>query len=143
VTPDGAGGRLARVTTAPHFPLAEFLGMTVEPSEPGTARAAVTCTAAHLNPHGTVHGAVMFTMVDTAMGAATMSVLDDKHWCASIDVQLRFCRPAFGGLLVATAEVVHAGKRVVHLEGRVHDQAGELVATASSSFAVLSRPDGQ
>lgn len=126
--------------TTPHFPLAEFMGMRIERTERGSATTRVECGPEHLNPHGAVHGAVLFAMVDTAMGAATMSVLDQEHWCASIDVQLRFCRPAFDGLLVATAQVVHAGKRVVHLQGDVRTGDGALVATASGSFAVLPRP---
>ena len=94
----------------PGFPLAAFLGMTTEEKEKGSATARVEVTAEHLNPHGSVHGAVLFAMVDTAMGAATMSVLEEDQLCASIDVQVRFCRPAFGGELVATATVMQAGK---------------------------------
>jgi acyl-CoA thioesterase len=54
--------------TTPGFPLADFLGMVIEQAEKGSAVARVEVTAGHLNPHGSVHGAVLFTMVDTAMG---------------------------------------------------------------------------
>lgn len=93
----------------------------------------------HLNPHGTVHGAVLFAMADTAMGAATMNVLESKQLCASIDVQLRFCKPAFGGELVATTTVVQQGKRVIQLQGDIRDSGGSLIALASGSFAVIDR----
>ena len=121
----------------PGFPLADFLGMLIEQPEQGTAVARVEVTAEHLNPHGSVHGAVLFAMVDTAMGAATMSVLGHGQLCASIDVQVRFCKPAFEGGLVATATVMQAGKRIVHLQADVRDQHDALVALASGSFAVL------
>jgi acyl-CoA thioesterase len=68
-----------------------------------------------------------------------MSVLDEGQLCASIDVQVRFCRAAFDGSLVATATVMQAGKRIVHLQADVRDQDGVLVALASGSFAVLGR----
>jgi acyl-CoA thioesterase len=122
------------------FPLADFLSMDVDDGEQGRAAARVETGAAHLNPHGTVHGAVLFAMVDTAMGAATMSLLDDEHWCASIDVGLRFFRPVFSGSLTAVAQVVHAGKRVVHLRAEVTGPDGKVVAMATGSFAVLPRP---
>ena len=119
------------------FGLRDFLGMDMEQVEPGISIARLEAGAAHLNPHGTVHGAVLFTMVDTAMGGATMSVLDEGRICASIDVHLRFLKPVFDGTLEATAEVVRAGKRVVHLEARVRDGEGETVAMATGAFAVL------
>lgn len=89
------------------------------------------------NPNGVVHGAVLFAMVDTAMGAATMSVLDAGLACASIEVHLRFLRASSAGRLSAEATVVQAGRRVVQLDARVRDKVGQLVATASGSFAVI------
>lgn len=123
----------------PGFPLAGFLGMVTEEKAKGSAIARVKVTAEHLNPHGSVHGAVLFAMVDTAMGAATMSVLDEHQLCASIDVQLRFCKAAFDGELTATATVMQAGKRVVHLQAEVRDGEDTLVGFASGSFAVIAR----
>jgi len=123
---------------AAEFPLATFLGMTIERTAPGAAAARLTVRSEHLNPHGSVHGAVLFAMVDTAMGAATLSVLEEGTLCASIEVQLRFCKPVFEGVLVAATEVLQAGKRIVHLEGRVHDARGELVGLATGSFAVIA-----
>jgi uncharacterized protein (TIGR00369 family) len=125
---------------SPAFPLAVFIDMDVAPTGSGTATARVTAGDAHRNPHGAVHGAVLFTLVDTAMGAATMSLLDDQHWCASIDVQLRFFRPVFGGRLETTARVLHAGKRVVHLEADVRGDDAALVGKATAAFAVLPKP---
>jgi acyl-CoA thioesterase len=127
----------------PAFPLADFLGMVTEKTGRGVATARVKVTAEHLNPHGSVHGAVLFAMVDTAMGAATMSVLDEDQLCASIDVQVRFCKAAFDGELVARATVMQAGKRVVQLQAEVRDRHNELVGLASGSFAVIRRGAGR
>jgi uncharacterized protein (TIGR00369 family) len=119
------------------FVLADLLDLDVEMPEAGRAVARISTTERHHNPHGTVHGAVLFAMVDTAMGAATMSVLEGDDLCASIDVHLRFLAPVFGGELSATAEVLRAGRRVVHLESHVRDADGGLVATGTGAFAVL------
>ncbi|HNI71318.1 MAG TPA: PaaI family thioesterase [Marmoricola sp.] len=125
--------------TAP-FPLATHLGMVTEVIDEGGARARVEVTPEHLNPHGAVHGAVLFALVDTAMGAATLSVLASDQWCASIEVQLRFVRPVFSGQLMARARVISAGKRIVHLSAEVRDDDDELVALATGSFAVIPKP---
>lgn len=122
------------------FPLAGFLGMDAEPGHDGIAVARLTAADAHHNPHGAVHGAVLFALADTAMGAATMSVLGDDHWCASIDVHLRFLTPVFAGPLEAHAEVVKGGRRIVHTQARIVGPDGRTVATATGAFAVLPRP---
>jgi len=120
------------------FPLGTHLGIEIESPEPGRAIARTVITAEHLNPNGVVHGGVIFTMVDTAMGMATMTLLEEGRFCASIEVQLRFLRPVDSGVLEADTTVLRRGSRVVQLESRVHDDQRRLVATGSGSFAVIT-----
>lgn len=120
------------------FPLRSYLEMDIGPGDAGRARATLPVGEQHLNPNGVVHGAVLFAMVDTAMGSATMSLLPEGQHCASVDVQLRFIRPASAGDLVADVEVLKRGRAIVHLEGRVVDGEGRLVATAAGTFAVIT-----
>ena len=120
------------------FPLRTFLDFTIDDGIGGEAVAALDVSDRHLNPNGVVHGGVVFTLVDTAMGRATMSVLDEGRICASIEVAVRYLRPINGGRLVATASVLRAGRRIVHLEGRVTvDGDDRPVAVVQASFAVL------
>ena len=120
------------------FPLRTFLDFTIDDGIDGAAVAALDVNARPLNPNGVVHGGVVFTLVDTAMGRATMSVLDEGRICASIEVAVRYLRPINGGRLVATASVLRAGRRIVHLEGRVTvDGDDRPVAVVQASFAVL------
>ena len=120
------------------FPLRTFLDFTIDGGIDGEAVAALDVNDRHLNPNGVVHGGVVFTLVDTAMGRATMSVLDEGRICASIEVAVRYLRPINGGRLVATASVLRAGRRIVHLEGRVTvDGDDRPVAVVQASFAVL------
>ncbi len=123
------------------FPLKQFLGMELTGDEPGVGFARVDIGPDHLNPNGVVHGAVLFALVDTAMGKSTMSVIDEPgRYCASIEVSLRFIRPAVAGHLTATATVLKRGRNVVHLDGRVVDGEQRLVATAAGTFAILGEP---
>ena len=120
------------------FPLKRFLGMELTGDEPGVGFAHVDIGPNHLNPNGVVHGAVLFALVDTAMGKSTMSVVDEPgHYCASIEVSLRFIRPAVAGRVTATATVVKRGRHVAHLEARVVDDAERLVATGAGTFAII------
>jgi acyl-CoA thioesterase len=67
-------------------------------------------------------------------------LLGEGEACASIEVQLRFLRPVAAGRLTARTEVLRRGRRVVQLASRIEDAAGELVAVASGSFAVIPAP---
>ena len=88
--------------TAPDFGLKDALGFTLE-NRDGESVAVLDLDDIHLNPHGTVHGAVPFTMMDTAMGGAVMSTIDDGRLCATIEMQTRFHRPIASGRLTASA----------------------------------------
>lgn len=123
--------------STPPFALAGDVEMDIGVVEPGRVVASGRAEPRHLNPHGVVHGAVLFLLVDTAMGGATMSVLEEGQICASIEVHLRFLRPVAPGVLRAETSVVHRGRRVVQLESRVLDAEERLVATATGSFAVI------
>jgi len=119
------------------FALQEFLGMEMSGDDVGSGSATIDLTSEHHNPYGVVHGAVLFAMVDTAMGKATMSTVDEGLYCASVEVALRFIRPASVGRLVTEATVVKRGRSIAHLEARVHDADDRLVATATGTFAIL------
>jgi acyl-CoA thioesterase len=120
------------------FPLRSFLDFDVRDGPDGAAVAFLDVDDRHLNPNGIVHGGVVFTLADTAMGWATLAVLDDGQICASIEVSVRYLRPIPGGRLVATASVLRAGRRIVHLECSITvDGDDRPVAVLQGSFAVL------
>lgn len=121
------------------FPLKRYLAMDVGGDGPGVGVATLELGPDHLNPNGVVHGAVLFALVDTAMGKSTMSVIDEPDtFCASIEVSLRFIRPAVEGGLTATATVVKRGRSVVHLDARVVGEDRRLIATGAGTFAIIA-----
>jgi acyl-CoA thioesterase len=124
------------MTTQPLFPLAEFLGMTVESRE-GSTVATLELDARHHNPNGVAHGAVAFALMDTAMGGAVMGVVPEGSACATVEFHTRFYRGPGDGSLTAEATVINAGRRIVHLEATTIDDDGRLVASATASFAVI------
>ncbi|HAP75982.1 MAG TPA: PaaI family thioesterase [Acidimicrobiaceae bacterium] len=127
---------MSDVPTSASFPLQQHLGFVIERGET-SATASLVLDDRHLNPNGVAHGAISFTLMDTAMGAAVMSVVPEGCFCATIEIHTRFHRAAMGGSLQAEATVLTAGKRVVHLQARTHDADGHLIASATGSFAVI------
>ncbi len=120
----------------PTFPLKDYLGFTIVRGE-RRATATLQLADRHLNPNNTAHGAVAFALMDTAMGAAVMTAIDDGNHCATIEVHTRFHRGASTGTLTAEATVLTAGRSIVHLQARTTDAVGNLIASATGSFAVV------
>jgi acyl-CoA thioesterase len=122
------------------FPLQDFLMFQVHSNEPGVAEALIEVESRHLNPNGVAHGAVIYAMIDTAMGKAITSVLEDGFFCASIESSIRYLFAVKPGTkLIAQASVLKFGKRVIQLEGHIKEVGGtnRVVAVASGSFAVF------
>ncbi|MEZ5311127.1 MAG: PaaI family thioesterase [Microthrixaceae bacterium] len=121
-----------------YFPFRDHMGFRVGQSTGGGV-VTLDVTEEHMNPHGVVHGAVPFALMDTAMGSAVMDVVEEGQLCATIEIQTRFHRSTRSGTLRATATVLNAGRSIIHLEARTVDDLGRLVASATGSFAILDR----
>ena len=122
--------------TAPEFDVKAALGFALE-NRDSRSTAVLEISGVHLNPNGVVHGAVPFTMMDTAIGGAIVITTDNDRRFATIEMQTRYHRLVATGTLTATAEVITAGRRVVHLRAGTRDDDDRLVASAAASFAVF------
>jgi acyl-CoA thioesterase len=119
------------------FPLADFLGMSFEPLEPGHAKGRIDIGDNHLNPHGVAHGGVAAALIDTTMGAAVQPMLDGNLRCSTVEMQIRYLRPVGRTTLTAEARVLKPGRRIFQVECRVTDAVGKLVASGTGTFAVI------
>ncbi len=120
-------------------PFADLIGLTVEQQADGKSRLLLPVDGRHLNPHGVVHGAVIYAMADTGMGAALYSVLDAGYACATIDISISYFRPVVDGQLLCQTVLENKGRSVAHLTARI-TQNDKLVAQASGNFAIISAP---
>jgi acyl-CoA thioesterase len=123
----------------PPGPLAELLGVRAESQGDGQARFAVDLRQDHLNPYGVVHGGVVYSLIDTAMGAAVVSRLAPGERCATLEVKLNYLAPATEGRLTADARVVERGGRIAVLEARVVRADGRVVAIATGTYYIQGR----
>jgi acyl-CoA thioesterase len=123
----------------PPGPLAELLGIRPERFDEGAATFGLTVRDDHLNPYGVVHGGVVYSLVDTAMGAALHTRLAQGERCATIEIKINYLAPVAEGELRAEAHLVERTKRIGVLEARVRVAGGEqLVAVATGTFYIQS-----
>lgn len=121
----------------PPGPLAALLGIEPESILEGRSRFGLVLRTEHLNPYGIVHGGVVYSLVDTAMGAALVSRLEPGERCTTVEIKINYLTPASEGRLDAEAVVVERTRRLGVLEGRVTNGAGRLVALATGTFYII------
>jgi acyl-CoA thioesterase len=119
------------------------VGLKFDDVTPGRARCSLQIQDHHRNGTGVAHGGVLFTMADTAMGAALIPLLEKDQICATVEIKIGYFKPVFEGELVCEADVVNKGKNIASLEATVR-QGEVLVSKASGTFAIFKRkPDSK
>ncbi len=118
-----------------HHPFADHIALSVVAQGDGHSRCTLQAGGPHMNPHGVVHGAVIFALADTGMGAALYPTLAPGGTCARVEVRINDFRPVTGGELVCETQVVNRGRTLANLESRVYD-AERRVASANGNFAI-------
>jgi len=120
-------------------PAAALLGMEITEAERGRVLFSLVADEIHENPMGTMHGGIIATLVDSAMGCAVASMLDAGVGYTTLELKINYVRPIVRttGRLHAEGRVVHFGGRVATTDARVVDDAGTLYAHATSTCLVI------
>lgn len=114
-----------------------WLGLETLETGEGTATIEMKATEDMANHAGFVHGGMISTLADSAMGRSLRTLKPGVVRAMSFDLKLNFISAAkIGETLRATGRVVHAGRRTMVAECRVEGADRRLVATASATFAV-------
>src|SRR5262245_37506376 len=121
----------------PPPPIGRLLGFVLKVIEPGHAVFEMEVDGRHHNPMGTLHGGVYCDLADAAMGYAYAATLAEGESFTTVDLKINFLRAVREGKLTAEARVVKAGRALGFVECDVTDQAGNLVARASSTCMKL------
>ena len=117
---------------------AQRLGARAEGADDGSARLRFEAADEHLNAAGTVHGGVLATLVDTAMGLAVRSTTGDGDVPATSQLTVTYLRPGRPGELTVTAQVRTRGEHLTLCDADV-EQDGRALVHAVATFALLHR----
>jgi acyl-CoA thioesterase len=117
-------------------PFAGLLGVHRTAMGDGRSRFELTLRSEHMNPHGVVHGGVVYALVDYAMGGALTSRLGPGERCATLEIKINYVAAATEGRLAADARVVARTARIGVLEAHVHAEGGQLIALATGTFFI-------
>ena len=93
----------------------------------------------HYNALGTVHGGILSTLADTALGCAVHTKLPAGTGYTSLDLTIKFTRAATvdSGLLTCEGTVVTIGRRTATAEARITDGSGRVIAHAVTTCLLI------
>jgi uncharacterized protein (TIGR00369 family) len=130
---------------APPPPALALLGMELDEVERGRVVFSLVADEIHENPMGTMHGGVIATLVDSAMGCAVSSMLPADAGFTTLELKTNYVRPIVQttGRVRAVGRVVHFGGRVATTEAQVLDDHGTLYAHATSTCLVSRAERGR
>jgi len=123
----------------PHPPIMDLMDMASFEPELGKVVVTMRAQEFHYNPLGGVHGGVIATLLDTAAGCSVHSTLAAGQMYTSLDLTTKFLRPVTvdSGLLRCEGTVLNRGRRVALAQAELTDQAGRLVAHATSTCLII------
>ena len=125
--------------TLPLNTIARTLGYDVTEADAGRVVVAITPTAEHLNPAGTVHGGLTATLLDSCMGLAVQSTLEKSEAQTTLEFKISLLRPITPetGRIRAEGVVLNRGRRIGTAEGRVTDGKGRLLAHGTTTCLIF------
>jgi uncharacterized protein (TIGR00369 family) len=123
----------------PAAPIAALLGMSVVQVEPGQVTFGLDVGEYLYNPIGSVHGGVFCTLLDSAMGCAVHASLDRGQAYTTLELKVNLVKALTVKTpsVVATGQVISAGRRVITASGQITGPDGTLYAHGTTTCLVL------
>jgi uncharacterized protein (TIGR00369 family) len=124
----------------PPPPVMHTLDFRLTSIEPGKAVFSFVPSEFHYNPIGTVHGGVITTVLDSALGCAVHSLLPLGKAYTTLELKVNFIKAITksNGELTATARVIHAGSKTALVEAQITDSTGKIYAHSVSTCMIFS-----
>ncbi|WP_157973118.1 PaaI family thioesterase [Blastomonas sp. UPD001] len=115
-------------------------GISISAAEHGSIILAMRAGSEHGNPHGTMHAGVTATLLDTAMGYATETTLQEGEDFTTIEFKINFFAaiPLDDRTLSATGTVLRRGRRTAVVKASAYDAEGRECAVALGTCMIVS-----
>ncbi len=123
----------------PPPPFAVLLGTWITEVSEGRVVFALEPAEYHYNPLGTVHGGVIATLLDSALGCVVQSMLPAGTSYTTLELKVNYLRAitARTGTVYSEGKIIHVGGRIATAEARLTDAQGKLYAHATTTCIIL------
>lgn len=117
-------------------PFGDMIGLCFDDLSDGSSSCRIDLVEQHMNPHGVVHGGVLYSMVDTGMGGALYTFLDPHQLCATVEIKIHYFKAVSSGRLVCQTRIINLGKRIAVMESEVTCEE-QLIAKALGTYSIF------
>ncbi len=116
-------------------PYGDLIGLLFDDCREGRSRCRIEIADKLLNPHGVVHGAVIYSLADTGMGGALYTLLEHGETCATLEIKIAYFQSVSRGTLVCDTRVIDKRKRIASLASEICC-GDERIAHATGTFYI-------
>ncbi len=112
------------------------LGMDFTIESAGKVVYTMVVSDVHLATPVTSHGGAIAGLMDAVLGVCGLSaVCMEDRLVSTVEMGMHFIRPAnLNDHLIARAEVVSKGNRIIIIEGKIYNQFDDVIARGSGTF---------
>ena len=122
----------------------QLIGMRLEKANDGVGEVGITVDTRLMHPQQIVHGGVIFTLADSAMSMALISVLPLGTRFSTIEAKINYIAPVVTGELSAQGIIIHRGRSTAVMEATVYNHKDDekvMVARVLGTFHIsASKP---
>jgi uncharacterized protein (TIGR00369 family) len=93
----------------------------------------------HYNPIGTVHGGIIATLLDSALGCCVHTTVPAGGGYTTLEIKVNYVKAVLAatGRMHCTARVIHRGRRVATAEAWLRAADGALYAHGSTTCMIF------
>lgn len=129
-------GHLTRLAERAQATFWGVLGCEVVQANASKATICLDATERHLNLLGIVHGGVLMSLLDNAMGLCVMLAAPEQR-TVTANLNTQFLASSKGGVLLCEAVLVHRTARTLTLEAQVKDESGKLLGLGIGAYRII------
>ncbi len=112
----------------------KYLGMEIVENSQNQKGVKIKNTDNLKQVYGNVHGGIIATAIDAAMGVAVNQSIGPDQSAVTVELKVNYLYPVFNSDLYAFAKLVKQGKQLVTGTVEVHDEENHLIAIGTSTY---------
>lgn len=120
----------------PRYAFADHIGMEMRDWSEGYACFELPLVDFTQNRHGSPHGGIHASLLDTVMGYAGCWTGDParRQMCLTLALNVQYLSRPLGRLFIAEGRKTGGGRSTFFAEGTIMDETGEMIARGSGTF---------